>query len=374
MAFGSLYALLAAITSLLFRHRAPAKDPPAGLLRWPGVTILKPVYGLEKNLKENIRTACRQDYPEYQLVLSVQRPDDPALPVLREIEKEFGPGRVTVAVENRKAGCNGKINNLLGAYPHARHDVLVISDSDVRLQPDYLKAIVAPLADPQVGCACTLYRAACAEKWYEKLELLTLNADFMMNVVFAQITGISRFCLGASTAIRRSTLEQIGGLSALADYLVEDYEMGRRVWALGQKVAAVPYYVDTMVDLQDARGWWNHLVYWDQNTRAARPAGFFLTGLYRAVPFALFFAALRLFDPVGLSVLAGAVGVRLASAALALGVGLGDREGLRSLPLLPLRDLVAVVSWLQAFTKRTVIWRGAEFTLTRDGRLSARAS
>lgn len=368
---GSVYAVLCILAVLRFRVRADSRPapPPAS---WPPVTILKPVHGLEKDQRRNLRSACLQDYPEYEVVFSVQDGDDPALPLLYEIQREFGPGRVTVAVENVRHGTNGKINNMMGGLRHARHDVLVISDSDVRLEPDYLKTIVAPLGDPEVGCVCTLYKAAGADSWYERMELLTLNADFMANVLFAHVSGASRFCLGASAALHRSTLERIGGLEALSDYLVEDYEMGRRIWGLGKKVAIVPYFVDTVVDLKSPSHWWSHQVYWDQNTRAARPYAFFATALVRSVPFALLFALARPGDPLGWWVFVGAAALRLVSAAVILGPGLGDREGVRSLGLLLPRDLSSLVTWMLAFTKRTTTWRGARFILTRDGRLVAR--
>jgi len=206
------------------------------------------------------------------------------------------------------------------------------------------------------------------------MELLTLNADFMANVLFAHISGASKFCLGASAALRRSTLEEIGGLESLADYLVEDYEMGRRIWTLGKKVAIVPYFVDTVVDLKTPSQWWNHQVYWDQNTRAARPVAFFATALVRSVPFAILYAAARLGDALGLWALAGALSLRILSAAAVLGWGLRDREGLRNLGLMIVRDVTSLATWLLAFTKRTTIWRGASFILTRDGRLVPRES
>lgn len=364
---GSVYGVLCVVGFL--RLRRSGTPPPAAEPGLAPVTVLKPVYGLEKGLRENLRSACLQDYPEYQVVLSVQDPKDPALPLLREVEAEYGPGRVTVAVDESQSAPNGKIRNLLGALPHARHDLLVISDSDVRVPPDYLRTIVAPLADPQVGCACTLYRAAGAERWFEWMEQITFNADFMASVVFAHASGASEFCLGASTAIRRADLEAIGGLQALGDYLVEDYEMGRRILAAGKKIAIVPVFVDTMVDLKTPAAWWKHQVYWDQNTRAARPVGFFGTVLVRSIPFALLVAALRLMDRVGLGLLAGAVIVRLATAAMVLGWGVRDRESLKSLWLLPLRDLAGMVFWASAFLKRRVVWRGTEFDLTAGGRL-----
>ncbi len=368
---GSIYALLCMIAAIRFRTLS-RKWPKNPFGSWPPVTVLKPVHGLEKNQRENLRSTCLQDYPHYQVVFSVQDAADPAIPLLKEIQREFGTERVTVAIENCHPGTNGKINNMVGGLRHARHDTLVISDSDVFLKPDYIKTIVAPLADPDVGCTCTFYKATGADTWFEKIELLTLNADFITNVLFAHVTGASRFCLGASAALHRSTLQQIGGFEGLADYLVEDYEMGRRIWKLGRKVKIIPYFVNTTVDLKSPSQWWNHQVYWDQNTRAARPYAFFATALVRSVPFALLFAATKMGDSLGLGVMAGALLLRLISAAVTLGLGLRDREGLRSLWLLIFRDISSLITWLLAFTKRTTIWRGTSFILTRDGRLVAR--
>ncbi len=371
---GSVYALGCLLAGARFRGRRRDKPHGGSGRRWPPVSILKPVHGLEKNLKENLRSACRQDYPDYQVVFSAQDLDDPAIPILQELQQEFGSGLVEVAIENRSAGSNGKINNMIGGLQHAKHDVIVISDSDVKLEPDYLKTIVAPLDNPDVGCVCTLYKATCADRWYEKVELLTLNADFMTSVVFAHVTGASKFCLGASAALRKSTLSSIGGLEALADYLVEDYEMGRRIWESGKRIAVVPHLVETTVDLKSPLQWWNHQVYWDQNTRAARPLAFLSTVMIRLIPFALLFALLRRGDPLSLAVLGGAVFLRLSTCAIILGRWFRDREGVRSLWLLPFRDVASLASWLLAFTKRTTIWRGTEFVLTRDGRLVARGA
>jgi ceramide glucosyltransferase len=370
---GSVYAVLSMIAVVRFRI-VSGKKPGHSFQSWPPVTVLKPVHGLEKNQRKNLRSACLQDYEEFQVVFSVQDTADAAIPLLKEIQKEFGNERVTVAIENCRPGTNGKINNMVGGLKHARHKILVISDSDVFLKPDYLKTILAPLADPEVGCSCTLYKATGAYTWFEKIELLTLNADFMANVLFAHVTGASKFCLGASAALHRSTLERIGGFEGLADYLVEDYEMGRRIWNLGKKVEIVPYFVDTIVDLKSPSQWWSHQVYWDQNTRAARPFAFFATALVRSVPFALLFAAARMGDLPGLSIAAGTLLLRIISAAVILGWGLRDREGLRSLGLLIFRDISSLITWLLAFTKRTTIWRGTSFTLTRDGRLIARGA
>jgi ceramide glucosyltransferase len=367
---GSVYVLLCLLAVFRFRKN-PSYSTQYSFSEWPSVTILKPVRGLEKSQRESLRSACLQDYPEFQVVYSVQDLNDPAIPLLKEIQQEFGDSKVSVAIENLQVGTNGKINNLLGALPYARNDILVISDSDVYLKPDYLKVIVAPLANSEVGGVCTLFKATCADRWFEKMELLTFNADFIPSAIFAHVSGISKFCIGASMALRRSTLKEIGGLESLADYLVEDYEMGRRIWSSGKKMEVVPYFVDIVVDYKNFSQWWNHQVYWDQNLRAARAGGFFATIVTRSVPFAFLFALLSPGDFLGPAVLVATLGLRLVTASVIMRE-LKDYEGLRSLPLLFLRDIAGLVSWFLSFTKRSVLWRGSKFILTRDGRLISR--
>lgn len=366
--FGSVYALLclAAVFRFSSRSTPDGKEP---FTEWPPVTILKPICGLEKNLRTNLRTTCEQDYPDFQVVLSVQHPDDPAIPLLYEIQREFGRKRVTVAVEDCPVGPNRKINNLVGGLHHARHDILVISDSDIQLRPDYLKTIVGPLADPDVGYVCTLYKAIQAQTWYEKMELLTINTELIPNMIFAIVTGASQFCVGASTALRRSTLTEIGGFEGLADYLVEDYEMGRRIWSRGQRMIILPYLVETIIDLPTPRKCWNQLIRWDQSQRAARPLALFATVLIKPVPFACLYALLSLGSQLGVMILGLTMAIRLMTAGIILRWGLQDREGLRSLWLVPFRDIAALGSWGLAFTQRTTVWRHSKFILTANGRL-----
>lgn len=368
---GSVFYLMLLVTVAVFFKRAgrPERMPGKPL---PGVTILKPVYGLERNLERNLRSACLQDYPEFQVVFSVQHLDDPALPLLRNLEQEFGSERVTVVAVESKPVVNGKVQNLQIGLSAARYDTLVISDSDVYTPPDYLLNIIPPLEDPEVGYVCTLYRGADAHSGYERLELLTYNAEFIPSIIFAGVTGASSLCLGASVALRREMLESIGGLESLAEYLVEDYELGRRIIARGQRMVLLPYFVDLTIDFTSLANWWRHQVYWDQNTRAAQPAGFAASILIRAVPFAFIYASLRLFDPLGLSVLAAALMIRLLTAAAICRI-FRDSVGLRSLWLLPVRDMTGLVSWCFAMVKRRFVWRGHEFELTRDGRIVPRS-
>lgn len=361
IAVGLVYLVLtvAAVASFQRLRRRPR---PTAL---PRVTLLKPVCGLEKHLEAGLRSLCRQDYPTYQVLMSVQREDDPALPLLRRLESQYP--HVEVTVGSGAPVANGKIHNLVQAMERVRHEVIVLSDSDVAAAPDYLRKIVAPLADPKVGFACTLYRGVHAERWYEKLELLSLH-EFTTSVVFARQTGASPWCLGSSLALRRSVLDEIGGFAPLAEYLAEDYEMGRRICALGYRRVLIPYGVETTIDLSRPRDWWRHQLYWDLNTRLSQPIGFAATVLVRPVPFAIFFAALRGFDQIGTGVLLGALAARLLTAALNLRL-LGDREGMRHLAWLPARDVAGLAVWFAALRTRRVTWRGVAFTIDGEGRM-----
>lgn len=351
----------------MFFHRL-RKAPKSRVPFLPPVTVLKPVCGLEKNLKANLRSLCVQHYPNYQIVFCVQRNTDPALPILEELQKEFGPVRVSVVVKDVSFGSNGKVNNLLGGLTEAKHDVLVISDSDIIAPPDYLRNLVGALSNEKVGAVCSIFRGTRAQRWYEKLELLSVNADFMPGVIFSYITGTAVFCLGPSVAIHRLTLRAIGGLEGLADYLVEDYEIGRRVVGMGKKVKVAPQLIDAVIDFESPAHWWRHHVYWEINTRLANPGGFFFTLFARSVPFALLFLVLR-GDPIGWAVFASALGIRLATAAVSLKWGFNDREGFRSLYWLPLRDIIGLIGWFVAFCKNTVTWRDKIYRLTRKGKM-----
>lgn len=369
---GSIFSCLCVSTFRRFRASGELKLSPMQPL--PPVTILKPVCGLEKGLEQSLRSACTQDYPRFQVVCSVRSVSDPSLPLLKRIERDF-PGRAVVVIDGSRPGPNRKVANLAGALARARSDIVVISDSDIRLGPGYLRRITAPLSDPRVGCVCTLYRAVAAERWYEKLEALTLNADFIPGVVFAYMTGASRFCLGASVAFRKSDLEACGGIEALGNFLAEDYELGRRLSESGKRMVLVPKTVDVVVDLKSPAEWWKHQVSWDQKTRAAAPWGFTASVLNRAVPFAALFAVMRGGDGIAVVVCGAALAVRWLTAAFIIRRGLRDRENLLpKMILLPFRDTAALVSWAAALVKKTVAWRGAVYEVTPGGRLVERES
>lgn len=356
-----IYWIAVAIAAAVFFARKPR---PASEGYRPAVSLIKPVCGLEKDLYANLSSACAQDYPDYEVIYALQNPQDPVLPILERIRSENPPGRVRILVDPAAAGPNGRLCNILNATREAKGEVLVYSDSDMLLDPGYLRAIVPPLADPAVGVSCTLYRAHGAVNIWESLELLSLNAEFVPSMIFATVTGAALACPGASQAVRRETLEKIGGLAPMADSLVEDLELGRRIAGEGLKVLILPHVAATGVDLKSWRPWWRHQVYWDQNTRAASPVGFFFTCLVRGIPLAVLYSFAML--PHGvfeLELLLATVALRLGCAASSC-LCLGDREGLRALWLLPVRDLAGAATWAASFLQRKIYWKGREFVLS----------
>jgi ceramide glucosyltransferase len=276
----------------LFMRRRLLPESKEEIKYKPLVSLIKPVYGMEKDLHVNLATACGQDYPSYEIVFSVQRKNDPALPVINKIQEDYPDENIQVVIDENSIGPNGKVSNLFNACKRARGDVLVISDSDMFLEKDYLKTIVAPLSREKVGVSCTLYKACKPVNFVEKLELLCFNVDFIPSIVFAVVTKTSIACPGQTHAIRREVLEEMGGMEPLANYLVEDYELGRWAAKAGYDIHFSPHVVNMNVDLKSFRDFWTHQVYWDQNTRSANTPGFLFTLFIRGVPFALIYAVL----------------------------------------------------------------------------------
>lgn len=336
-----------------------AKQPRSYL---PYISLIKPVCGLEKDLYINLATACQQDYPEYEVIYSIQNRDDPALEILQKIREVYPQRNIQIVVDEDAVGPNGRLSNTYNASKRAKGTILVLSDSDMFLMPDYLRTIVKPLVHETVGISCTLYKAWKPGNIFETLELLSLNADFVPSMVLAIVTNASLACPGATLAIRREILDKIGGFPPLGHYLVEDYELGRRVMVAGYQIHFASYVANTSVDLKTFQDWWRHQVYWDQNTKSANPTGFFLTILTRGIPFAILYALLG--GSYGWPVLLGTVGLRMMTA-VANSYYLNDKDGIRNGWLLPVRDLFGIFVWLATFVKKETHWRGKTFILKK---------
>ena len=335
------------------RFRAAAARIPRDL---PGVTILKPLHGDEPLLEDALATICRQDYPVFQVVFGLQDPDDPALAVLHRLRDRFPTVDMAVVVERTQHGANRKIGNLINAFAEARHDVVVIADSDMHVAPDYLRRLVAALEQPGVGLVTSIYAGLPASgSIAARLGAAYINHAFMPGALMARALG-RRDCLGATMALTRATLERVGGLRALVDHLADDAVLGHRVLALGQAIALADTVPRTTVPEVSVSALMKHEVRWARTIRSLAPAGF----VSMALQFPLFWAVLTLLLATGAGwawgLLAVTWGVRAAVA------GMLDRDlqaGTRlGAWLLPLRDVLSIGVMLASYRSRRVAWRG----------------
>jgi len=335
----------------------------------PPVSILKPLKGTDPDIYESFRSHCLQDYPEYEIIFGVSDPDDPAVASVQQLQREF-PGRVIqMVVSPNKLGPNVKVSNLEQMLPAARFKHLIVNDSDIRVESDYLRRVIAPLADERGGMVTCLYRGIAASTLGSRLEALGIGTDFCAGVLVArQLEGGLRFGLGSTLAFRRDDLERIGGFRSFVDFLADDYELGRRIAGLGLQVVLSDVVVETHLPAYDLRGFLSHQLRWARGVRDSRAGGYVgLVSTYGLVWALLALLAARA-APWSWAVFGVTAMLRVA---VAVAVGrsvLRDARLLKNLWLLPLRDLVGVSVWAASFAGSTVTWRGDRFRL-KKGRL-----
>ena len=335
----------------------------------PPLSILKPLKGTDPEIYDSFRSHCLQDYPEYELIFGVSDPNDPAMAAVQKLRAEF-PSRVIQLVTcPNKLGANVKVSNLEQMLRTARYDHLIVNDSDIRVEPDYLRRVIAPLADTRIGMVTCLYRGVAAPTLGSRLESLGISTDFCAGVLAArQLEGGLRFGLGSTLAFRRAELERVGGFGAIVDFLADDYELGRRIAGLGLRVELSDVIVETHLPAYDLRSFLAHQIRWARSVRDSRKGGY--VGL--ASTFGLMWCLLNLIAAGGAPwswiVLAIVAPLRFAVASAVGNAALQDRDLLKHLWLLPMRDLIAVGVWSASFFGHTVTWRGDRFEL-RKGRL-----
>jgi len=335
------------------------------------VSVLKPLKGADPEMYESFRSHCLQDYREYEVIFGVNNPTDPAVEMVERVKREFPELPVRLILCSRDVGANTKVGNLAQMLRAARHEVIVVNDSDIRVAPDYLRRVTAPLARPEVGLVTCLYRGISNRTLGSRLEALGISTDFVPGVLVArQLEGV-KFGLGSTLAFRRRDLEAIGGFEALVDYLADDYELGARLAQQGWKVELSDAAVDTFLPQYSISGFLSHQLRWARTIRDSRFWGYVGLGLTFGLPWAalaLAFSGSALWA-WGLFVLT--LAMRLAVAWKVGRFVLDDRQVLSLLYLLPLRDLVAFLVWIASFAGHTIHWRGEVFQL-RKGKLERR--
>ena len=366
-------ALLASLASLLYLGcavlctrafgRGQRLSPSAG----PPVTILKPVSGSEPFLYENLRSFCDQEYPLFQVVFGVRGAEDPALAVIERVMRDFPDRDLALVVNDRVVGRNYKVSNLVNMYSAAKHDLLVIADSDMRVERTYLAKVVRPLAEPGVGVVTCLYSGQPRGGMWSTLGAMFVNEWFMPSILVARAWGAAPYCFGATMAVRREVLQAIGGLQALASYLADDYMLGALVNARGLGVKLSTYVVENIISEPSLKSLFYHELRWARTVRSVRPVGYSLSFVTYALPVSCVYLVVSSFSVLGTAVFGAALALRLAVHYVA-------RRSLalsgRATPwLVPVRDVLCFVVWATSFLGWTVRWRGQELSVRPGGRL-----
>jgi ceramide glucosyltransferase len=361
-----VYCCLSIWAGVRFSFRA-TMPPPADL---PPISILKPLKGTDPAMYESFRSHCRQNFPDYELIFGVSDAADPAATLVKNLRAEFPDRAIRLCVCDKRLGANGKVSVLAQLAAIAKYDFFVVNDSDIRVEPDYLRTIISELQQPNTGLVTCLYRGTPSNTIFSRLESLGISTDFVPGVLVAgQIEGGLKFGLGSTLAFRRTDLERIGGFEAIADYLADDYEVGKRISSLGFKVALSRITVETFLPPYRLSDFLSHQLRWARTIRASRPGGYAGLLLTYTLPWSILALVLNGGAHWAWWLLAVAVLLRF-SVGLAAGVSvLREKHFGRSLWLLPIRDILAPTIWFAGIFGREIVWRGEKFKL-KKGKLT----
>jgi ceramide glucosyltransferase len=329
----------------------------------PPVSLLKPVHGVDFASRINFESFCRQNYPEYEILFCVNDLEDPAVPLLRQAIQDFPGCSIRILSGAAKIGSNQKVNNLVLLAWEAKHEIIVQSDGDVRVSPDYLKNVVAEFADKSVGVVSCFYRGVAEKNFWAEVEAVGAASDFFAGALVANLPGKVTFALGASVATTKTWLTKIGGYEALADLLADDYEIGNRVHKAGGKVLLSREAVWTMYPAQTLKSFWEHQVRWARTVRLVRPASFFGLVLTHGLPWCVLAAVVAPAAWIGAAFVAAYLVLRLLMAWVVGVWGVRDEVLRKKLWLVPVRDAIHFAVWVAGFVSNRVTWGGVEYAI-----------
>jgi ceramide glucosyltransferase len=360
------YAALAWVAVRLWRNSGPRQGRGGIPAQQPRpVTVLKPLCGAEPGLDHALRTFCQQQHAGgMQIVFGVQHSADPALAVLEGLKRDYPQLELTVVVDPTRHGASAKVSNLINMMRAARHDQLVLADSDVLVPPGYLTAVTAPLADPAVGIVTCPYRGVPRPGLWSLVGSLFINDWFIPSVRVAALFGSRAFAFGATIALRREALEAIGGFQAIADQLADDYRLGELTRRRGLRTVLSEVVVDTWVDERTLRQLAQHGLRWLRTIRVVRPGGYTFAAVTFSLPVAILGCLLAGGTPFTLYLLAATLVLRLM---LHWTVRSPRRSGGSGVWAIPLADALGFALWCGAFLAREVQWRQGRYRVARDG-------
>jgi ceramide glucosyltransferase len=358
-----IYVFGSTVAALRFARRriaAPAAQPP--------VSVLKPLHGAEPGLYENLRSFVDQDYPDMQIVFGVRHSTDAASPIARSLMRNRPGADIELVVNPRATGSNLKVANLENMLPAARHDIIVLADSDMRVDPRYLAAVTGPLHDPRTGLVTCLYKGMPLGGMWSQLAAMHINHAFLPSALLGEMLGTGGGCFGATIALRREVLERIGGFARIRDELADDHRLGDAVRELGLTTVLSPYIVENRLAEPSLSSLWRHELRWARTVRAMAPFGFAGSIVTHTIVLAALAAAASGFGPTACcwlvlpSVLLRWASAGIVARALALPIG--------GLWLLPLRDVLSFAVFLGSFCGRSVLWRDQLFRVEPGGRMT----
>ncbi len=360
---GSLvYCVLIVVATRRFLHAAlpaPGVQPP--------VTVLKPLCGYDEGLEDNLRSFFVLDYPEYEIIFGVHRESDSALPVAQRIIAEFaGRVKARVAVTGESPVPNAKAFSLNRMVREASHDMLVMCDSDVRVEPSLLSSLAAEFQDSGVGLITCPYRAVPGKSVWSRLEAIGMNTELLGGVLVARMIEGMRFALGCTVAVRRSVLDGMGGFGYLQEFLAEDFVIGQRAAELGHRVLLSSCVIEHRIGSQGMMHNLGHRLRWARSTRRSRPAGYWGQIFTYPLPWALLLIAIY---PEAWPVAVLTFMLRGAAALATARYVLHDPVTQKQWWLLPLQDILGFLVWISGFVGDTIVWRDRKCTVLRDGRL-----
>ncbi len=371
----TIFLLMVLIAAVRWRRgaraarQAAAATPESSL---PAVTIFKPVHGMEAQLEENLESFFQQDYPAFEVVLGARDAADAGLQLAEQIRQRYPRVRSRIVVSGPPTWPNAKVFSLSKMIPDSTSDYFVISDSDVRVRPDFLRKVIPALLNPRIGLVTCPYRGMSAGDFWSTLEALGMSVEMPSGVMVAEMLEGIRFALGPAVALRRDALDKIGGIAATADYYSDDFVLGNLIWAAGYQVIFSHHIIQHVLTPRSLKRTLGDQLRWMKSTRFSRPLGHVGTGLTYAMPFGILglMAATALGHvALGVALLAAAFINRVIQS-IAVGWGIiGDRRALFLSWLYPVRDLLGFFTWLGSFSGRTFFWRGETYRFSKGGRI-----
>lgn len=346
------------------------REPPSSDFL-PPLSILRPVHGLDREAYENYASFCRQEYADFEMLFCVSDESDPAVPTIRKLIDDFPQRSLRLLVGSEPLGVSDKVNKLCRMAREARHDLLIVCDSDVRVEPGYLRAVAAPFADPAVGAVTCLYRGLtdpAGDSFAANLEALGNTTDFAAGVlVAARISGVD-FALGATMATTKKHLAEIGGFESMVDHFSDDYEFGNRIARRGYRVELSRFPVSIVYPRETLAQAFRRQTRWNTSIKVSRPSGHLGLIFTQGLPWTILAGALSPYGWLAATYVCAYLWLRLWMAWAVGFTGMRDDLVRRKFGMLPLRDAFAFAAWLASFFPQPIHWRGQQFYV-RDRRL-----